>query len=193
MQYALFYGLYYNRAKVKLSYVAHIEPQKEEQLFFPLQILGLKEHKDEQSAEAEEPETGAVQSYHFGPYEPKTTSMEKIDFFLCPYKYYLDSICANGLSFDSEWLISKLYVNLLEDLTWQLLKKTHITEKRVRQVMQDYQELLREVYPFLRKANDEPDLLRQAVNYFMHNLIKDDGASGDFGQDSLCQAEKDEW
>ncbi len=179
MQYALFYGLFFNRAHLKISYVKHIDPRKEEQLYYPLQVLDLdaeenpsEEHKDDESACAGETDLHVANLM--------ASMYERMDFFLCPYKYYLDYVCSGGLSFDSDWLVKKLYVNFLEDLTWKVLKNSTIDpdsaegQDTIRRTMLDQQEILRDMFPFLRKANDEPDLLRQAFNYFRYNLIDKD-------------------
>ncbi|MCB8814731.1 hypothetical protein [Desulfosporosinus shakirovi] len=170
LRYAFFYGLCYNECPVRLSYVVHVE-DNEEQPYFPLRMLGIKPKIDEE-----------LESLGFR--VPKisvdhknstfiASRLDMMDFFLCPYKYYLDMVCRGDIVIDNAFLLKRYYSNMLVQAVWKRMEgkpKMNNSMSTMHSILKSTQDAYRQYFPFYRDANDLHDLMHVAENYINHNL-----------------------
>lgn len=181
MQYALFYGLFYNRGKVRLSFVRHLEDRREEQLYYPLQILNIQKEqfkdtdKDKSTPSVLHEEPDMVLS----DYNPKR--YEKMDFYLCPYRYYLDFVCSDGIFHSSAFMIRRFYVSLISNLVRKRHQKEALSEENIRSAVKTIQLEMDKYFPFLQNINDKPDMCETAVSYINEKVVdKNTGRISDY-------------
>lgn len=170
MQYALFYGLHFNRGHVKLSYVRHLEEKKEEQFYYPLQILNLrKENYQSAGRPAGDDDTGKKEEISLSIFEPQR--YERMDFFLCPYRYYLDFICSSEIVHTNPFLIRKFYQAMLANIFRAEYQNKKMQSPQIKAILEQYQKQLDQYFPFLMNINDKPDICDNATKYILHNMI----------------------
>jgi hypothetical protein len=171
LRYAFFYGCYFNQCDLKISYIRNIEPELEEEPFGLLTVLGICTKKIEilSNTSPSKPST-------FRPTTPADLSASpegKMDFLLCPYKYYLDQVCSTGIVFDSPFMVRNYYVNLLVGKLWhqKALQRRRSVEASLDQDLRIIQDEYGTLYPFLQKEGDRFDLRLQAKNYILNHLM----------------------
>ena len=171
VRYALFYGLYFNRCKVRISYIKHLADQ-EETLYYPLRLLQMNIHRLDPQTMV--PETANRDASHGTIKMYRPTDNQRADFLLCPDKYYLDYVCQNGISYRSNYSIENFYVNLLICGLWEKLAEDKVTDRfeaKVDRVLAELQRDYDPFFPYLRHINDKADLRNTAKTYFSTNLI----------------------
>lgn len=169
LRYALFYGLCYNECAVRLSYVVHAEDEVE-QPYFPLRMLGIKPvpYLEKEVVESlptinASTSNSSIVVGHFG----------MMDFFLCPYKYYLDMVCRDEIVIDNAFMLKRYYSNMLVYAVWSKMQekpKMNNTPSVIQNILKSTQKLYQQYFPFYREANDLHDMMRVAENYINHIL-----------------------
>ncbi|KJS03677.1 MAG: hypothetical protein VR68_00795 [Peptococcaceae bacterium BRH_c4a] len=174
LRYALFYGLYYNECPVRLSYVLHVD-DKEEQPYYLLRLLGIKPKRNEEPYRQVSIDVTLPTPSRAGSDPIIADLYEMVDFFLCPYKYFLDYVCSGGIIIDNSFLLKRYYINMLIDASWQFMQRKPITSRTqatVHRKITDVQESLKKYFPFWRDVNDLYDMRSQAENYLHFKVIQ---------------------
>lgn len=172
LRYALFYGLYYNRCKVHLSYVKQYGDEMTEP-YALLRILGL-EAKAElvESAKRPAPYTISVKLEPTKKIEYNRYQM--MDMFLCPYRFFLDYVMEDGPVVQGNFLYQKYFENLLIEAVWKRVEKQKRSDamKYLPKIIEQESQKLE---PFLTfwKATEIFDLRLRAKNYLIHKVITD--------------------
>lgn len=170
LRYALFYGLCYNECPVRLSYVVHVEDE-EEQPYFPFRMLGITPEVDEE-IESFVP-TLPIMSVSHADTSIIAGPFDMMDFFLCPYKYFLDMVCRGDIVIDNAFLLKRYYSNMLVHAVWKRMAgkpKMNNSTITVNNILKSTQEVYRQYFPFYRDANDLYDMKHEAENYIEHHL-----------------------
>ena len=171
LRYALFYGLYYNRCGVRLSYVKQYDDEITEP-FVLLSILGLK------------PEYVAVDSANRGvDYSINIPSMrvsnvkcdwiQMMDMFLCPYRYLLEYVAQNGPVIQGEFLTQKFYEAKLIESSWKRIenKPRSAALQYYHRIVEDESKKIAPYFGFW-SGTEIFDLNRRAANYLYGQVIK---------------------
>lgn len=188
MQYALFYGLYFNRGQVKLSYIRHIDEKKEEQLYYPLQILNLaKEEYHSQAGQSADGLSCGMVRDKLNAYDP--TRDAKMDFFLCPYRYYLDFVCSSEIVHSNPFMIRKFYESMLSNVFRSRNAGNKMNETQVRSMLEMIQNELDPFFPFLKNVNDKPDIRENALKYIMSKMMENGRVQNDDPTHALIREE----
>lgn len=170
LRYALFYGLCYNRSNVRLSYVSQYEDEVTEP-YALLSLLGLRPH----TGLAEAVRSSAPFAVVIKPEQVKRISYDRfpaMDMFLCPYRYFLDHVMADGPVVCGNFLYQKYYENLLVEAAWKRIEKLPKTEgrKRLDMELNRGNQIFRPYFTFW-KTTEILDLTLRAKNYLAHQII----------------------
>lgn len=172
LRYALFYGLFFNRCKVALSYVRQYGDETTEP-FAPFTILGLSP----KGGPIEELVNTVGVSISGSKMKPKPITYSKyqmMDMFLCPYRFFLDYVMEDKPIAQGNFLYQKFYENYLIDAAWK-----EISEKPSKMILKDMflkncidraSKNIEEFFPFW-KSSEIADLKRRAQNYLLHKTI----------------------
>lgn len=186
LRYALFYGLYFNEGKVRLSYVRRHQDEIV-QPYSLLRLMGIQPKRAEEVVDGVAKEvTDEVndevteEKDLIAPIEPPPTAKapamigafkleQAQDFGLCPYRYFLDYVFKGDVIPNSLFLYQGFYVNLLIDQVWQKIQNKPIAMEsgRVRGYLDETEKKLARYFPFWRTVNDLEDLKSQASNYIL--------------------------
>ena len=171
LRYALFYGLFYNRCNVRLSYVQQYGDEITEP-YALLSILGFQ------------PKPGPIEKVdHIPPFNIivpqevtkgiKYNNYEMMDMFLCPYRYFLDYVTSDSPVVQGNFLFQKYYENLIIEAVWKRIKeqKKQDAEKYLNKIIDQESDKLSPFFTFW-KETEIIDLKRRAKNYLEHELIK---------------------
>jgi len=173
LKYSLFYGLYFNECPVRLSFVTHLG-EDEEQLYFPLKVMGIHPRQYNRTVEVMPDITPELNNQMKQPAKPVVASrLDMMNFFLCPYKFYLDLVCKGDMTVDRPFLIRQYYYNMLVATVWKEMSgspKTPKSKQIIRQKLKNAEISLKPYFPFYRDANDLYDLRRSAENYMNNHL-----------------------
>ncbi|MBQ8514250.1 MAG: hypothetical protein IJ496_02530 [Ruminococcus sp.] len=170
LRYALFYGLYYNRGNVRLSFVKQYGDETTEP-YALLSILGLQ------------PKAGIIENINTPapfavcdrPEETKDIPYDRfqmMDMFLCPYRYFLDYVMENEPVIHGSFLFQKYYENLLIEAVWKRIGGMQ-REEALKCVKRFIDQESRKLEPYFSfwKATEIYDLKRRAWNYLVHGMI----------------------
>ena len=170
LRYALFYGLYYNRCDVRISYVKRYGDETTE-AYTPLGILGLVP-----KAELVKSVKKSTQFSISIDQEPtksiKYDRCQMMDMFLCPYRFFLDYAMENGPVIQGNFLYQKYFENLLIEAVWKRVgghKRSDVKSYLPRILEQESKKL--EPFFTFWKATEIFDLKLKAKNYLVHNVI----------------------
>jgi len=121
------------------------------------------EQKNEETPEADfEPNVGNVAFSRF----------EKIDFYLCPEKFFRDFVCGEGITIDGYNGIRRFYEYLIVDQVWK--NHTGVTLEHIgsAQILASKQmKKLKEYFPFF-DADAENRILGNATSYIFYRLLE---------------------
>jgi hypothetical protein len=174
LRYALFYGLYYNECSIRLSYVQHVG-DIEEQPYYMLRLLGIMPKPNEVINSNLSSANTCVTTNRVGLPTVTADKYEMMDFFICPYKYFLDYVCRGEIIIDNSFLLKNYYINMLIDATWQFMQRKPFLET-TRTILTckiiEIQNSFKKYFPFWRDYNDLHDLRLQTENYILNNLIQ---------------------
>jgi len=183
LKYALFYGLYFNKRKVRLSYVRDYNKDYIVQPYFLLSMMGIKPRPyngfsfvfyDNMSNSYEHAaEPGVQYSTNVTP-NIRIKHEHLIAFSLCPYLFFIAYTFKGIMIHNSLFIFGHYFVNLLIDLVWEKRlsgRPVDIELSRLNGYIDNEQILLSQYFPFWKKANDFADLKRQAYNFIKNQLI----------------------
>lgn len=172
LRYALFYGLFYNRCDVRLSYVKQYGEETTEP-YALLAILGL-------TPKAELIESVKKQTPFSITVEKEITKgikydrYQMMDMFLCPYRFFLDYVMEDGPVVQGNFLYQKYFENLLIESVWKRVgnqNRSDVIKYLPRILDQEVHKL--EPYFTFWKATEIFDLKLRARNYIIHEIITD--------------------
>lgn len=168
-RYALIYGLEYNRAKFKLSYVKR-DGDKEREPYYLLKILGLKKKKyfnfrigkkleDSSEIKINRGALGAFDSYDYYRYR------------ICKYKFLTESLIENNTIYKDSFLLLKYMEVMIENTVKEDMQGKPIDEARLIQKLNDAYEDLKKYFPFAQNVN-RIDVINNIRNRIMNNKGK---------------------
>lgn len=171
LRYALFYGLCFNRCDVRLSYVKQYGDEETES-YALLSILGFKDPIVEpiDSLSASIPI-----SINIGQEKTKGIkydSLQMMDMFLCPYKFFLDYVTENAPVTQGNFLYQKYFENLLVEAVWKKIERQPVktVADHLPLFVKAEGEKLKEYFKFW-KSTEIHDLEHRAHNYLKYHII----------------------
>jgi hypothetical protein len=170
LRYALFYGLYFNRCDVRLSYVKQYGDEMTEP-YILMKILGVERNAMQEDIVTDYPDISVA----LKPVEltgVKYDRYQMMSMFLCPYRYFLEYIMNNDPVIEGIFLYQKVFENILVENTWKRiqcnLKETIIPnlDKIIKQEAGHIRN-----YFWFWKQTEIDDLCKRAANYTLNNVI----------------------
>ena len=120
LRYSLFYGLFFNRCDVRISYVKQYDDEVTEP-YALLPILGLHpEH-----VAVDNSKRGADYTISIPPKHTKAVKSDWIpmmDMFLCPYRYFLEYVVQKEPVIQGDFLAQKFFDSLLVEAVWKRIQ-----------------------------------------------------------------------
>lgn len=176
LRYALFYGLYFNRCDVRLSYVKQYGDETTEP-YVLLKILGVLPEAVPEDIVTETAEMMIT-------LKPSDLNGVKYDrfqmtsMFLCPYRYFLEYIMNNDPVIEGSFLYQKLYENILIENTWKKIQgnQKQAIAKRLDDIIRQESDLIAKYFWFW-KFTEIDDLRKRASNYIQNNIISSGNGS----------------
>lgn len=175
LRYALFYGLFYNWGKVRLSYVKKYGEETTEP-YVLLKVLGIKPVPLPEEAVSDSiglqvrlngTDIGCINTDRF----------QLMDMFLCPYRFFNDYILNDSPVLEGAFLYQKLFENLLIENVWRKI------EKKPREIaLENLQTTVRAEakrlwkYCLFWRSTEVEDLVRRAFNYISFKIIPENGS-----------------
>ena len=150
-RYALVYGLEFNRAKFKLSFVKR-DGDKERDLYYLLKLLGVKKKPYNISRignkKAEAP-TIQIKGAGIG----KFNEFDYYRFRICKYRFLMESLLENTTVYKDNFLLLKYMEVLLENQVKEKMQGFPISEiVLIKELDEAYDELKR-YFPFVKNVN----------------------------------------
>ena len=148
LKYTLFYGAFFTKCEVKLSYIQ--EENGEEQMpYYLLNVLGLKQHiyyEDETTSFLTDEETDSSRKiFNSGKLEQEAKEM----FSICPYKFLQNEVLKAPIEYYSDYHI-KYYVS---NFMYAFIKGRHnIQRESLEQVITAEFKAVRKLFPFWDKV-----------------------------------------
>lgn len=170
LRYSLFYGLYYNHCNVRLSYVRHVD-DFEEQPYFPTQMLGMIFNPSDLKGDTGEPFSFDNVAYS-NPRKTRIDEYHRMDFFLCPEKYFFDYICQDGIVVDNMFQLRHYYANMLirqvrSQKPYHPNEDNKVVQERISSLLDKAERQLKPYFPFWR-PHHFVDLKNEALNYLRY-------------------------
>lgn len=112
-RYALVYGLLFNHAKCKISYVKNVG-DKDNEVYYLLKLLNLKSIKNPiimKSNRQMEQENYSVN----GNNKKEYTDLDVYRAKICPYRFYVETILQNGVQYKENFIMLKYFEIVLEN------------------------------------------------------------------------------
>lgn len=170
LRYALFYGLYFNRCDVRLSFVEQIRDEVTEP-YTLLSILGVapRAYDGEESRETlglqVTPEAGSLGTV-------KPTSYGLMSMMLCPHRYLMEYVVEARPVANSEFLFQKVFENALIAGAWTRCSQKPIGQVKelIGRIIIDEAKTLQKYFFFWQKIQIL-DICRRATNYFVYDII----------------------
>lgn len=169
-RYALIYGLEYNRAKFKLSYVKR-DGVKKRKPYYLLRMLGIKKKKyvksmikkklaDTSGIKVENGTTGTFDIYDYYRYR------------ICKFRFLEESIIENNTVYKDNFLLLKYMEVMLENMVKEDMQGLKISEQRLMEKLNDKFDELEMYFPFAQNAN-RMDVINNIRNRIMSSKIKE--------------------
>lgn len=163
-RYALVYGLEFNRAKFKLSYVKR-DGDKEREPYYLLKILGVKKISYEDSRVG-----GFLQDVSNieinGNGNNKYNEYDYFRYKICRYRFLIESIIENSTVYKDTFLLVKYLEVLLENQIKEELQGLPISEAVLVDKLNDAFDDLKKFFPFVLNVNR-----MDAINNIRSRLI----------------------
>lgn len=150
-RYALIYGLEYNRAKFKLSYVKR-DGDKEREPYHLLKILGLKKKKYSISKISKRLEDSSVIQINNG----AVGSFDSYDYYryrICKYRFLTETLIENNTVYKDNFLLLKYMEVMLENAVKEDMQGKPISEVILIWKLNDMYEDLKKYFPFAQNMN----------------------------------------
>ena len=170
LRYSLFYGLFFNRCDVRVSYVKQYDDEVTEP-YALLPILGLQpEH-----VAVDNSKRGAEYSILIPPKKTDAVKSEWIpmmDMFLCPYRYLLEYIVQKEPVIQGDFLTQKFFDSLLVEATWNRIQdqQSVVVLKYLRRIVDSECKKFAPFFSFWTNS-ELYDLKRRATNFLRNQVI----------------------
>ena len=182
LRYELFYGLYFNQCKSKLSFVKHCG-NKTTDMYSLLRFLGLRTSVGDATSKEKTRSSSLADTKDS---LPKLTykKFQMADMFLCPYRYFLDYVMNREPVISGAFMFRKLYENLLIKGVWKDLQiKGEWKEEKQGYQLENIDEELQSAidteaqslsfyFPFLMET-EILDIVEKAKNYLSSDQVID--------------------
>ena len=163
-RYALLFGLEFNRAQFKLSFVKR-DGDKERDPYYLLKILGIKKVPYEETRMGQFAEdvssidtaNSSVQNY---------CEFDYYRYRICKYKFLLETIIEKTTVYKDPFLLTKYLEVLLENQIKEELQGLPISETIVIERLNDAFDELKKYFPFVLNVNR-----MDAINNIRHRLL----------------------
>lgn len=163
-RYALLFGLEFNRAQFKLSFVKR-DGDKEREPYYLLKILGVRKNPYEETRMGQFLEdvssinttTSTVQVY---------SEFDYYRYRICKYRFLLESIIEKTTIYKDPFLLTKYLEVLLENQVKEELQGLPISETVVIERLNDAFDELKKYFPFVLNVNR-----MDVINNIRHRLL----------------------
>ena len=170
LRYSLFYGLFFNRCDVRISYVKQYDDEVTEP-YALLPILGLRpEH-----VAVDNSKRGADYTISIPPKHTKAVKSDWIpmmDMFLCPYRYLLEYVVQKEPVIQGDFLTQKFFDSLLVEAVWNRIQD-HPSPVVLKYLNRTVDSECKKYAPFFSFwTNSELfDLKRRAMNFLKNQVV----------------------
>ena len=168
-RYALIYGLEFNRAKFKLSYVKR-DGDKEREPYYLLKILGLKKKKYSSTKVSKGLEDSAKIKIQSGGAD--TFSLyDYYRFRICKYRFLTETLIEKNTVYKDNFLLLKYMEVMLENAIKEDMQGNPISEAILIQKLDDEYDELKKYFPFARNVN-RMDVINNIRNRLVNGKAK---------------------
>ena len=168
-RYALLYGLEFNRAKFKLSYVK-CDGDKEKEPYYLLKLLGAKRVKYEEEKVGKYLEN--LPDINVGvDYSGEFDEFDYYRFKICKYKFLLESLIEDTTIYKDDFLLLKYLEVLLENQIKEGLQGFPISETILIEKLNEVFDELKKYFPYVQNVN-RMDAINNIRNRIMNGNQK---------------------
>lgn len=167
-RYALIYGLEFNRAKVKLSYISK-NGDFDNEPYYLLNLIGVKPIP----YYMELPEDPSDEPMHLVAPE-EIPAFDRIDcyrFRMCPYRFLLETFGDGNIVYKDSFLQQRCFEAIIEDQAREILVNYSNILHNVFSVVNDVMDRLERFFPFLTEAN-KADIRRRVCTNLQKEKCK---------------------
>ena len=150
-RYALVYGLEFNRAKFKLSYVKR-DGDKEREPYYLLKMLGLEKKRYSKNIIGKNNESCSAIKITDG----KTGNFDVFDYYryrICKYRFLMESLIENNTIYKDSFLLLKYMEVMLENSIKEDMQGKPISEAVLINKLSEAYEELKYYFPFAQNVN----------------------------------------
>lgn len=168
-RYALIYGLEFNRAKFKLSYVKR-DGDKEREPYYLLKILGLKKTKYSSTKVSKRPEDSSkigIKGSGTGIFSP----YDYYRFRICKYRFLTETLVESNTVYKDNFLLLKYMEVMLENAIKEDMQGKPISEAILIQKLDDEYDELKKYFPFAQNVN-RMDVINNIRNRLVNGKAK---------------------
>ena len=168
-RYALIYGLEFNRAKFKLSYVKH-DGDKEREPYYLLKILGLKKTKyssTKVSRRLEDSSDIGIAGRGIGDFE----IYDYYRFRICKYRFLTETLIESNTVYKDNFLLLKYMEVMLENAIKEDMQGKPISEAILIKKLDDAYDELKKYFPFAQNVN-RIDVINNIRNRLVNGKAK---------------------
>ena len=168
-RYALIYGLEFNRAKFKLSYVKR-DGDKEREPYYLLKILGLKKVKylnTKVSRQLEDSSTINIDGDRRGTFD----NYDYYRFRICKYRFLAETLVESNTVYKDSFLLLKYMEVMLENAIKEDMQGKPVSEAILIQKLDDEYEELKKYFPFAQNVN-RVDVINNIRNRLVNGKAK---------------------
>lgn len=168
-RYALIYGLEFNRAKFKLSYVKR-DGDQEREPYYLLKILGLKKKKytsTKVNKKREDSSEIGIKGGGTGIFSP----YDYYRFRICKYKFLTETLIEGNTVYKDNFLLLKYMEVMLENAIKEDMQGKPISEAILIQKLNDEYDELKKYFPFAQNVN-RIDAINNIRNRLVNGKVK---------------------
>ena len=168
-RYALIYGLEFNRAKFKLSYVKR-DGDKEREPYYLLKILGLKKKRyssSKSSSRLEDSSIIKIAGGGTGNYDP----YDYYRFRICKYRFLMETLIESNTVYKDNFLLLKYMEVMLENALKEDMQGKPVSEAIIIQKLNDEYDELKRYFPFAQNVN-RMDVINNIRNRMINGKAK---------------------
>ena len=168
-RYALIYGLEFNRAKFKLSYVKR-DGDKEREPYYLLKILGLKKTRyssSKSSSRLEDSSKIQIAGGGTGNYDP----YDYYRFRICKYRFLTETLIESNTVYKDNFLLLKYMEVMLENALKEDMQGKPVSEAIIIQKLNDEYDELKKYFPFAQNVN-RMDVINNIRNRLINGKAK---------------------
>lgn len=168
-RYALIYGLEFNRAKFKLSYVKR-DGDQEREPYYLLKILGLKKKKytsTKVNKKREDSSEIGIKGGGTGIFSP----YDYYRFRICKYKFLTETLIESNTVYKDNFLLLKYMEVMLENAIKEDMQGKPISEAILIQKLNDEYDELKKYFPFAQNVN-RIDAINNIRNRLVNGKVK---------------------